>query len=282
MARSSIHVCGAFVVALVIGGAVEAQEVRDYGITRRGRVPDTQVMEDARVALDRAGVACSIEAARLRGRDERRVPQFEVTCREGPGYLVVGDTDAKALSCLVLESQRDRARRDSQSTKGSRCELRANQIVLPLFAAMGAQAGLTCKIDGGRFVGFAPSQGEIYEIGCADESGAWIEKIEDGWMTKDCLLVSAQGGQCVLTNHAEIITSFAPALSDSDLAGCDLRSVRAMGSDGLDRYYEVLCASRESAVVRFDGQGALAEVIACALADRIGDGCQFSARPRMN
>lgn len=83
-----------------------------------------------------------------------------------------------------------------------------------------------------------------------------------------------QGGRCELTPPSDDAAAFRTRLAEGDLPDCEVREVRLMGRSEAGVYFEVACAGGNSRVARFEA-GRLAEVIPCAGAARIGDGCRL-------
>lgn len=248
-----------------------AQEVRDLGTTMRGRIGrDATATFAAREAAARAGVTCSVTNGVIRGSDADRATHYEVACADSPGFIVIGGPPYRAISCLAL-SANGRARGPAT------CRLRENVELRRHYASMAASAGLACVVDAGRLAGQSPRGAFIYEIGCAGPSGYWLEQSGDGWLVTDCLTVSSQGGECLLTSRREDRAAFRSRLALTELDRCAVTDVRTMGQSEDGSYFEVRCGSVQAVVVRFDPAGVFREVIPCADAALIGGGCRLSS-----
>ncbi|CAN7213190.1 hypothetical protein [Brevundimonas sp. LjRoot202] len=248
-----------------------AQEVRDYGTTMRGRLGrDPIATNAAQEAVDRAGVSCRVTNGVLRGRDADGATHYEVACADAPGYVVIGGPTYRAINCLAI-AERGRG-------SGS-CRLRENADTRRHYARIAASAGVDCVVQEGRITGVNPRQDFIYEIGCVGPSGYWLEPSADGWLVTDCLIVSSQGGECRLTSRREDREAFQSRLTGTELAGCHVAEVRAMGRGSNGSYFEVGCGSRENVVARFDPPDVFQEVIPCAEAGSIGGGCRRTSTP---
>lgn len=259
------------IVLIAAASPGAAQEVRDLGTTTRGRLGrDASATAAAQEAVGRAGVSCHVTNGVLRGREAGGATHYEVACSDGPGFVVIGPP-YRATSCLLLAA--------NHRGSGGSCRLRENADTRRHYARMAASAGVDCAVEQGRFVGLSPRDGIIHEIGCAGPSGYWLEQSTDGWLVTDCLTVSSQGGECRLTSRREDRAAFRARMARTELAGCDVSDVRAMGQADDGIYFEVRCGSRESVVARFDPADVLSDVIPCAEADLIGGGCQRSPAP---
>lgn len=265
IARSARLALAGLVVCLMAAsaGAAGAQEVRDFGTTGRGRLGDGATLMAAQDAADRAGLDCRVDAAAARGRDVNGDRQYEVSCGEAPGFLIVDEPRAQATSCLVLAGDRSAA-----------CRLPGNRDPRRHFARMAEAAGADCVVEAGRLAGRGEGGGLVFEVGCRGPEGYWLEGTAGGWSAIDCLTVRGQGGGCELTPPSEDAAAFRTRLGADGLPGCQVRDVRLMGRSEAGTYFEVACAGADPRVARFEA-GALAEVIPCAEAARIGDGCRL-------
>ncbi len=265
IARSARRALAGLAVCLLAAtaGPAGAQEIRDLGTTGRGRQGDGSTLLAARDAAERAGLACRVDAAAARGRDVNGDRHYEIGCGDAPGYVIVDGPRAEATSCLLLIEDRSAA-----------CRLPGNRDPRRHFARMAQAAGADCRVEDGRLAGRGEGGGLIFEVGCSGPEGYWLEETAGGWSATDCLTVRGQGGECELTAPAEDAAAFRARLGEGDLPGCEVRDVRLMGGSEAGVYFEVACAGGSPRVARFEA-GALAEVIPCAEAARIGDGCRL-------
>jgi hypothetical protein len=137
------------------------------------------------------------------------------------------------------------------------------------------QAGLDCRVDAGAMIGLTPEGGRLYEAGCADAEGAWLERTAGGgWRITDCLTVVARGGACRFTTEAESLAAFETRLSEAGETGCRPARLRHMGQGPSGPLYEVGCRGEGDGVVaRFNADGRIGEVLPCEAAKHIGGGC---------
>lgn len=256
-------------VAFVIlcgGSGAQAQETWQHGVGSRGRAAQGSTRLAAEQIVRAAGVDCTVVTASVLGRDEHGVIQYEASCRDGPGYLLLGPPENKALNCLALEAQ---SRRRPTTT----CRRAANRDALPLVSRLAREAGLDCRVDEAEMVGLTPAGRPLYEAGCQDASGAWLEDGADGRVVTDCLVVIAQGGACRFTSAAETTTGVRDRLGDRLPIDCALIEARYMGGGEGALFVEGLCADGSGFVVRFDAAWRPAEIIPCPQAEHIGGGC---------
>jgi len=125
-------------------------------------------------------------------------------------------------------------------------------------------------------VGRSQDGGTIYEIGCDQAAGAWIEQSGADWSITDCFVVEAQGNSCRFTTATERLTGFVALLPPEAISGCSPIDARFMGRSASAAYYEVLCQNGTGAVAAFAPDGAYEDSIACADARLIGDGCRLA------
>lgn len=252
-----------------------AQQTLERSPTTRGLIRDTSVLLAAQDAATRAGTDCHVTGAVLRGRDSVGDRQYEVACREGPGYLIVSGMTNIAHNCLLLASQNERFEREGASTRQApACLLRANRNPVRHLASMAARAGMDCRVDEGRVVGLSPDESPIYEIGCRGAVGAWIEQTPGAWIVTDCLEIRSRNDVCRFTTGSEELAGFRRWLAGSDAETCAPTHLRSMGRNAAGfAYYEVGCTAGAPVVVSFDSGRRVAAVLSCAEAAHIGDGC---------
>lgn len=260
----------------LLASAASPQQTIERSPTTRGLIRDTSVLLAARDAAVQAGADCDVTGAVLRGRDSFGDRQYEVACREGPGYLIVAGMTNIAHNCLLLASQNERFEREGASTRqAAACRLRANQDPVRHLMSMATRAGLDCRVDEGRVVGLAPAGSPIYEIGCRRAVGAWIEQSSDGWIVTDCLEVRSRGDLCQFTSGPEELTGFRQWLVGSAADACAPTHLRSMGRNTAGfSFYEVACAAGDPIVVSLDSRRRLVDVLSCADAAYIGEGCR--------
>ncbi|WP_439477893.1 hypothetical protein [Brevundimonas sp.] len=252
-----------------------AQQTLERSPTTRGRVRDTSVLLAARDAAARAGADCHVTAAALQGRDSFGDRRYEVACREGPGYLIVDGTTPTAYNCLLLESQSERLEGVSSTREVPACLLRANRNPVRHFASVATHAGMDCRVDEGRVVGLSPTGTTIYEIGCRRAPGAWIEQASGAWIVTDCLDIRSRGDLCQFTTEPEELAGFRARLAGSAAEACAPTGVRDMGRNATGlTYYELTCAGGAPVVVSLDAGRRVTNVLTCAEAAHIGDGCR--------
>lgn len=273
---SNIHVrilaTFSFISVFLCAPQAFAQQVRDHGTRSHGRIGDSMGLLEARDIVERGGVPCAVTVARLIGRDDEGARQYEVVCREGPGYLLIDDGAVVAHDCLALSGQGDRAGRPNAA-----CRLPGNRNPIGRLAALAEAAGVDCRVDQGAMLGLAEDGAALYEIGCRGAVGAWIQQTASGWSITDCLAVVARGQTCSFTSPEEEAAGLAVWLADSPARDCQPTQVRSMGSNaaGLD-YYEITCEARDPVVVSRDAAGHVVRILECREAHHLGDGCSRS------
>lgn len=250
---------------------VWGQSVAENGSTMRGRGRDPAAVLDAREVVARAHIDCRVTDAQVRGRGASGATHFEVACADGPGFVIVSAPDNVTVSCLALAGGR--------RSGGAGCRLPANSDPRRHFARMAAEAGVSCPVEEGMLSGLSPAGGFIYEVACRGPEGFWLEESAGRWTVRDCLTIRAEGAECRLTPRGDDSRAFLTRLAGTELQDCGVEDVRAMGQGPTGDFYEIRCRDRD-VVARFATGGGLQEVIPCAEARRIGDGCQAGERPR--
>jgi len=268
-------------LTLVIGlslssSAASAQQTIERTPATRGLTGDTATLLAARDAAAQAGLDCEVSEATLRGLDNFRNRHYEVSCLDAPGYLIVSGTSVTAYNCLLLASQNERFERAGSSVRRAPiCLLRANRNPLRHLASMAARAGMHCRVDEARVIGLSSDESPIYEIGCRGAVGAWIEQGPGGWIVTDCLEIRSRGDACHFTSEPEELAGFRRFLAGSAALNCRPSRLRSMGRNaaGLS-YYEVACADGSPVIVSLDEDRRATNVLTCADAAHIGEGCR--------
>jgi hypothetical protein len=124
--------------AVLIATPAVSQE-SDYGRTQRGRLPDSSVNSEAQIAAGEAGVnGCLVTRALFLGRDATGSPQYEIVCREGSGYIVLGASENRAYDCLSLERQAEARRAGNRNApRVRRCRLSRNRAYVAAMSVSG-------------------------------------------------------------------------------------------------------------------------------------------------
>ncbi|WP_332660775.1 hypothetical protein [Brevundimonas sp.] len=156
-----------------------------------------QIRAAAQSVASAAGLDCQVTAASHPGVDANEAPIYEAACAEGQGYLLIASTPAQSFGCFELEGSAALARLDNPAAEvGQLCELPSNQNSLPLIGGWAREAGVSCQVDRAVLVGRSVGSNPIYEIGCADADGYWLEKAGEGWVLQRCAQIVASGETC--------------------------------------------------------------------------------------
>lgn len=267
------HKLAAIVALSLLACPASAQDRNGRNPTTRGLLGDPEVLRAAQAEVVRIGVDCDVTDAVLRAQGENGERQYEVACRDGPGYLILSTT-VTAWGCLLLASQNERFGREGRSGSPT-CRLPRNRNSVRHYASFAARAGVPCRVDEGRVVGLAPDGGPIYEVGCRNAVGAWIEQNAGSWTVTDCLDIRFRGGNCQFTTVTEERAAFGDLLRTSPARDCTPISLRGMGRNaGGLAYVEVACGSGAEIVVSMDSDRRVIDVLPCADAAHIGGGCR--------
>lgn len=253
---------------------------------RRNRAqPAPPSAEEVKVAaqaqLTAAGVVCEVTEATLLGVSAEQQPLYEAACASGPGYLALASTPPQVFNCLELAGQAETSRlRDPVADVGQQCALPANQNGLAVIGGFARDAGLACTTDQAAAIGKSNAGNLIYEVGCSEGVGYWLEKLQDGWKTTSCWDLALSNTACRYTTPAEALASWRGVLADSPASSCDVQQARRVGVDaqGL-RVYEVKCAAGDGYLVRIDAAWKAQQFHPCDTAQHIGGGCTLTPAP---
>jgi hypothetical protein len=145
-----------------------------------------QILRATQALATSAGLECQVTEASLLGVDATEAPIYEAACAEGPGQLIIGSTPTQAYSCFELAAV----------VGGQQCELPANQNSVAVIGGWARQSGVTCQIDQAAAIGRSTEGNLIYEVGCADADGYWLERAGDGWRLQTCQVIISSGETC--------------------------------------------------------------------------------------
>jgi len=235
-------------------------------------------MAAAQAAATAANLGCQVAQARYLGEDAAKTKGYEIQCSEGPGYIVLASTPPQSFNCLELaNSAVNRRRTEGEAADvGSQCQFPENLDVVRAVKPTAAQAGVSCDIDQARILGLKPEGGLIWEVGCKESEGFWVEQTDGAWVSKPCLL-SATNQKCEFTTVAEQASTWRPKLVGSAAAACDLQEIRFLGRNPNGDYYELRCGSADGWLVRVVNNAVTAGwECASAQAKAIGGGCRMT------
>jgi hypothetical protein len=247
---------------------------------RRTEAPSPEQNREATQALlTAAGIDCQVSEAMLLGVTAEQHSTYEAICTGGPGYLVVGSTPPQTFNCLELAGQAETTRlRDPAADVGQQCTLPLNLDPVPVLSAYAREAGIDCTVDQASAVGKSTAGNLIYEIGCADRDGYWLEKKAEGWAPTPCWDLAIQGEACRYSTAAESKGAWSTVLAGTGAAACEVEQARRVGRDaqGLT-VYEVKCGAGDGYFARIGTTFTAQRVHPCAEAATIAGGCTLTA-----
>lgn len=239
-----------------------------------------QIRAATQAQLTGANVSCTLTDASNPGAIGGSAV-YEAACANAEGYILIASTPPQAFSCIELAGTAAIARaRDPNADVGQQCVMPANQNSLAVIGGWARNAGATCTIDEAMAIGKSDANNMVYEIGCADADGYWLEKTATGWDLKDCLQIASMDGACRFTTALEQAHGFQAKLAGTDASDCAVTQVRMMGQNANGRFYEAKCAAEgQGYIARVNNAGATQQVYACSTAQRIGGGCTLTPAP---
>lgn len=240
--------------------------------------PDPAVIRaEAQAILTTAGATCEITEVNLRGRTADQIGVYETVCAGGPGYILIGSTPPMAIDCVLLSGQAaiDRAR-DPAADVGTQCALPANADIRGFIATYAKAAGVSCDIDEAISIGKSSKGAYVYEVGCRDQDGFWIEQAGASWAKTECIVVVSQSGVCKFTTPQEQAMTLKTRLAGSPAEVCDVQQARYMGANANGAFFEAKCGAGDGYIVRLSPENAVQQTYPCAEATRIGGGCTLT------
>ncbi len=211
------------------------------------------------------------------GADKVYTDYYEVACKEGLGYALAvkkNNPTPEAFDCVIM------ARTPDGKPSPQACRLAGNRNPVLGLQAMVTKAGHTCTVNKGRFVG--PTQDVfIYEVGCSEGGGYVLEasrQVGGAPKTTNCLIYGAGAGgiKCAATSDAEQ-NAYVDKMVAAGGKPCAVTGRRYVGStpDGAD-FFEVACSDASGYMIKTAANGGFANLIPCAQASVIGDGCKLT------
>jgi hypothetical protein len=233
-----------------------------------------QGMKEAPAALEAAHVPCTLTDAAFIGKSGKS-SVYEVACKEGLGYMVIGAGDAatpaKGYDCLT-----------TLGNPSLTCRLPGNADPKQAMAPLVAAAGATCTIKDARAIGSTGSGESYYEVACQQGPGFILAKAPAGTTPPVSVTpcIEAMGGSnitCKLTTKADIVASIAKLAAQSSKP-CEVSDVRYVGSSSAtgETFYEVACGTAAGFMIQTNKAGAYQAAIDCANASGIAGGCKMT------
>jgi len=237
--------------------------------------------KDAPALLAATKVPCTMTDAYYigggTGTDKVHANYYEVACQQGLGYVLLAKDKVPvpdAIDCVKLSTRGPDGKANPLA-----CRLPGNRNPALGLQAMVTQAGHTCTVAKGRYVG-STAASDIYEVGCSEGGGYVLEAARDGAgppKTTNCVIYGSGGGiKCTLTTDAEQM-AYVDKLVAAGGKPCAISGRRYVGStpDGAD-FYEVACGAGAGFMVKTSANGGYADTIDCLKASGIGDGCKLT------
>jgi len=240
-----------------------------------------QIIASAQAVATAASVDCQVTEAIALGRTATQDAVYEAVCATGPGYLLVNSTPPLAGDCVLLASQAITLRaQDPAADVGQQCSIPANLDIKAVIGGYAREAGINCTVDEALAIGRNSAGNLLYEVGCQNEDGYWLEKTASGWNTTACWEIVNQTETCRFSTVAESNSAWTSVLAGTTAAACDVQQTRLMGKDAAQlKIYEIKCASGEGYLARIDAERKAQRIHTCAEAVNIGGGCQIGVAP---
>jgi hypothetical protein len=260
----------------VIPSRLNRQRARN-GVYLRGP-SQGEIMSSSQSQMNTAGVACRVVEGQLVGFNYNQEAVYEVNCGDGMGYVVAASSPPTVTDCITIAGRADISTREDPAAKPVRCTLSANQNVTGMVGAYAREAGVTCDIDEAAMAGTSIDGNAIYEVGCKDSDGYWVEKDNARWILTPCVKVAALNNACRFTTHEEQAATLRTWLAGTAASACDVTDVRYIGANPSGAFYETKCGRGDGYVARFDSAMTVQQVYPCAEAASIGGGCTLTPR----
>ncbi len=267
---------GAVIGLLAVSAPMEASAQR----TRRPP-PQPQVEDMSREILQRENSSCEYGASRILGQNQDGNIMYEISCNNGPGFLLLDTQPAQIVNCIANNaSVARRLAADPEAEVGAECILPGNTDTVAAIRPLAVAAGVTCAVDQARWVGLTPDGSQRYEVGCPGTEGYWfdVNASNQSGNLLPCLRVARAGGECEFTTATEQAAWVMNLAANSGRA-CQANAARYVGqiSSGA-QYYEVGCSNSLGFMVSTTAEGVYDTTLDCAAAAHIDNGCTLTGR----
>jgi len=206
-----------------------------------------------------------------------KVSYIEVACSDGQG-LVLGK---RANSTTIVSDCLIEAGRGEKNPLA--CQLPAN-LAAPgkTLAPFLQKANFKCEPTQAKALGQTAAGATVYEVACADGSGARVLLDAPRQSPKDvkvngCYDLIDSPNACTIVTAETLKATVAKLASMDPKQPCNVKDQRFMGvtSSGT-RYYEFACEGAGGVVVQTAADGTYNRTVACVQAAALGGGCKLS------
>jgi hypothetical protein len=211
------------------------------------------------------------------GKDKVYTDYYEVACQQGLGYILgvrKGNPTPTTTDCVIMALTPD------GKPNPQRCRLPGNHHPYLGLQAMVSQAGHTCTVNNGHFLGGNDAV-LLYEVACSEGGGYILEVDHKGSnppKTANCLIYAANAGaiKCTLVGEAAQ-NSYVDKMVAASGKPCTVTDRRYVASttDGLD-FYEVACSDKSGFMIKTTANGGYSAIVPCSQASGIADGCKLT------
>lgn len=246
------------------------------GVSCEYQPKETIVAQIKTMAAGANRTNCQITDASWVGQAANKHDFYEIACADGKSGFMIETDGPKFLSAI------DCAR---ATAIGGGCKLttisEGDTSDSATYTKLSKESGYDCAVTSYRSFGVEPNGGrEIVELACSNHPAGTVAFLPTGkGQTGDfinCARADARGLKCGL---AKPDATYA-AINDQLKAlgkDCPVNGARGMGhTESGDDYVEVTCSTGGGLVLHYGpGREKLSEVLACAQAKGIGEGCKL-------
>ncbi|MFN4296243.1 MAG: hypothetical protein ACK4FB_05335 [Brevundimonas sp.] len=253
--------------------------------TRQGRgaqaaEPRTgpEVIAEAQAVLASTNTGCEVVNAVSPGRNGD-INIYEVACSNGLGHILTDGPEPTTRNCFIVAQQSDdHARENPGAPEQVRCSLPENANPEQMIARYVQAAGITCQVEGSRWVGRTQAGEERYEVGCSGSDGYWLRANNAGEFegSLECLEVTVAGGECQLTSRAEQLAGLQARFASVAPQSCTAEDARFVGANEQYRFYEVKCSEGFGFVGQTNPAGEVLEARDCSRPQIVPGGCTLT------
>jgi len=228
-----------------------------------------------------AGKTCTVAQERPLGATRAGDRFFEVSCAEGPGYIIKAASPLSTTPPLAEDCARQIGTNlECKYTTKEQIQAALNAKLQALVQA----SGKTCTISGSREVGADSSGMVYYEVACGPGVGYMLGAKNDQFVRAiSCANAAGLGGGCTLTDVTKAESAESGTYTHLATAGgfnCTVGKYRYIGLDSKNgsEVVELQCTNRPDGVIAMfpsDNKGQ-AKFFDCIAAGGLGETCHLS------
>jgi len=215
---------------------------------------------------------------RIDGRNVK-ISFVEVACADGQGFVIGSRANG---TYLVTDCLLEASRGTEKDPNILACRLPANAVPAKGLKPLLVKANFPCDPVDGNALGQTAAGATVYEIACADGSGARVlvdapRQAPADVRINGCYDLMDTPNACTIVSAESLKAAVATLASKDPMQPCNVTEQRFMGATASGtRFYEFACEGASGIVVQTKNDGSYERTVACVQAAALGGGCKLS------